>query len=108
MSYYEHGSLVSNNVPEDICGGERPISECSTVRELAKRVVSVDIKRETGIVDSWASNGDANMACADCKKQAGVAVHVVDKRPTEELCFVFSDQDKPVLPDASVIVETEE
>ena len=91
MSQYESGSLISFNIEGDICGGEKPLFDCATVRELARRAVSVDTTVESSIRDSWRGNGDTHIKCSDCLKEAGVSVHVVDQRPTEELCYVFSE-----------------
>ncbi|MEO6513951.1 MAG: hypothetical protein ABIR37_04685 [Candidatus Saccharimonadales bacterium] len=95
MSYEKSGSLISFNQPGEICGGGTELTSCETVKKLAKSAMNVELSQDSSLGDAWVGTGTTDIECTDCTKSCGVAVRFVDKRPTEELCFTFTDRTSP-------------
>lgn len=96
MTYEERGTWLSFNQAGEVCGGGFDLASCDTVKELVRRSTSVDtnvdVEWEFPMGDGWWGNNRTNTVCGNCDKSCGVAVHVVNNRPTEELCFTFTDE----------------
>ena len=101
--WVSEGKKIAKNDSKSICGGGKPIGECSTSTEMARQIIGRFIEGiepepvdETNpklfnvgqpvIVDSL---------CGDCGMTCHAYGKVIDGKPSEKIRFMYEDPEAP-------------